>query len=118
MTLRALNIAAAEWFEPQVEKGKAPAGFLCRGLDGYQQAEIATFIEISPEGDITFTAVGIRMLFERGLEDWRNITDDNDRQVKYPGAENAQRMLPYNYQVAVAAHIFNLAYVTRDDKKK
>lgn len=119
MPLRALTISHPEWFKPPGQKGDAPAEFKCRGLDGRELAEVSDGVTVTDDAMLVFTADAIARIFGFGLVDWRNVIDGNDRQIDFPNdPEDVQRALPYSYQVAIAAQIFNSSFVSPADKKK
>jgi hypothetical protein len=120
MSYSAIAVGAPEWWIPpdQVDADQ-PAQFKVAGLDGAQQASIFPEIIIDGRGNITFTATGIRILFEFGLLDWKHITDADGNEIPYPGnALEAQRMLAYRHQCNIATEIFNRSRVDEEDKKK
>ena len=121
MPLQVLKLAAPEWFTPsRYKKVDEPPAFKITGLTGSQQAEISPEVTIDADYNMSFTALGIRLMFQYGLHDWRNVVDDKGEPVVYTGltAREAQDLLVVNDQTAIAARIFNITFLQPDVKKK
>ena len=121
MTITTIKAMAPEWFTPRSQaKDPKPAQFKVVGLSGHNQALVASEVEITPTGDLTFSADGILTLFRLGLLGWQNVVDADGNPVEflYKTPRQVQDLLPYTDQVAIAAEIFNRSFLSPIDKKK
>lgn len=88
MSVRALVGISPEWWTPESEKEpdangdlpEFPAAFYLHPLTGPQMLEVQEFFDFENK---TIRGPGLLRACRFGLQDWRNIVDENDKEIKF-----------------------------------
>lgn len=114
MGLKALNLGAPVWFQPDAVEGEDSARFKIRGMDGLQQLQVSEEIKTTDDG-LSVSGHGITQVIKFGLLGWENFTDDEGRDLAFT-PENVRR-IPLRFLSKISAEIFRLSSLSGEQQK-
>ncbi|MFP4560984.1 MAG: hypothetical protein ACLFQ3_06630 [Thiohalorhabdus sp.] len=113
MAITITEKTAPEWFTPESEtEEEQPAQFHITPLNQVQVNEVLP--EVDQESGV-FSGRGVQTLLRYGLRDWKNILDEQGKEV--PFRYGRLTRVPFDVQQEVASRIFEISVLTEAERK-
>lgn len=95
-----------QWYtiESEVEEDQ-PAKFKIKPLDGEQYMEIFAEGEMTRNGDLKLTGLGLKMAVRHGVVGWENIFDESGKVLKF--STHNLKKLPMEILSELASEVVN-----------
>jgi hypothetical protein len=119
MSVRALVGITPEWWTPETETepdtdghiAERPAAFYLHPLTGPQMMEVQEFFDLENR---TIKTGGLLRAARFGLKDWRNVLDENDKEIDFDASLNK---LPAEWIANAGAQIIANSVISEETEK-